>query len=191
MDLQPLMEEAARAAIGVVRNVKADQLALPTPCHDWDVRTLANHLTFWTAFRSEVAARKQTPPPGNENDVDYVTDDWPRVFERQLNKAVAAWAEPGAWEGVTGLAGGQSPAPFIGKMMIGELVVHGWDLARATGQSLTVSPELAEHVYDGVVEFAEQGREYKIFGEPVPVPESASVLDKALALSGRDPSWTP
>jgi uncharacterized protein (TIGR03086 family) len=191
MELQPLMEEAARVAIDVVRNVKTDQLALPTPCRDWDVRTLANHLTFWAAFRSEVAARKQTPPAEQEGDVDYVTDDWAQVFERQLTKAVAAWGEPGAWEGVTGLAGGQSPAPFIGKMMIGELVVHGWDLARATGQDLSVSPELAEAVHAGVVEFAEQGREYRVFGDAVPVPDSAPVLDRALALSGRDPRWTP
>jgi uncharacterized protein (TIGR03086 family) len=191
MDLQPMMEKAARAAIEVVRNVKQDQLTLPTPCSDWDVRMLANHLTFWSAFRSEVAARKQTPPAGQESDVDYVTDDWAQVFERQLNRAVAAWAEPGAWEGVTGLAGGESPAPFIGKMMIGELVAHGWDLARATGQELTVDADLAEVVYQGVVEFAEQGREYHIFGEPVPVPDSASTLEKALALSGRDPNWSP
>ena len=67
------MEQAAQVNLAVARNVKADQLTLPTPCHDWDVRTLANHLTFWSAFRSEVAARKQTPPSGGEGDVDYVT----------------------------------------------------------------------------------------------------------------------
>jgi uncharacterized protein (TIGR03086 family) len=191
MDLQAQLEEAARGAVEIAHNVKADQLALPTPCQDWDVRTLANHLTFWAAFRSEVAARKQTPPSGSENDIDYVTEDWATVFERQLTKAVAAWAEPGAWDGETGLAGGSSPAPVIGKMMIGELVVHGWDLARATGQDLACDGDLAGTVYECVVMFAEQGREYHIFGEPVEVPDTASVLAKALALSGRDPNWSP
>jgi uncharacterized protein (TIGR03086 family) len=191
MELHGTMEQAARAAIEVARNVKEDQLGLPTPCRDWDVRTLANHLVFWSAFRSEVAARKQTPPEGGENDVDLIVGDWAQVFERQLTKAVAAWAEPTAWEGVTGLAGGQMPAPLIGQMMIGELVVHGWDLARATGQQLTCSNDVAEIVYQGALEFGEQGREYNIYAEPVPVPESAPLLDRALALTGRDPNWTP
>ncbi|HET9142423.1 TIGR03086 family metal-binding protein [Actinophytocola sp.] len=191
MDLQPLMEQAAEANLAVVRNVKADQLALPTPCRDWDVRTLANHLVFWSALRSEVAARKLDPPSGEESDVDHITDDWVRVYERQLTGAVAAWAEPGAWEGVTGMAGGQMPAPTIGRMIIGELVLHGWDLAKATGQELVCPPGLAEEIYTGTVQFAEMGREYQIFGEPVAVPDDAPALVRALGLSGRDPNWSP
>jgi uncharacterized protein (TIGR03086 family) len=69
-------------------------------------------------------------------------------------------------------------------------VLHGWDLAKATGQELTVDPDLAEAVHAGVIEFAEQGKDYGIFGDPVPVPDSASVLDRALAHSGRDPNWS-
>jgi uncharacterized protein (TIGR03086 family) len=191
MEQHALMEAAARANLEIVRNVKQDQLALPTPCADWDVRALANHLTFWAAFRSEVAARKQTPPAGDEHSVDYVTEDWARVYERQLNRAVAAWAEPAASEGITGMAGGQMPAPTIARMLIGELVLHGWDLARATGQELACTTEVADEAYAGVVEFAELGRQYHIYAEPVPVPDSASTLDRALALSGRDLSWSP
>jgi uncharacterized protein (TIGR03086 family) len=187
--MQEQMEKAARAAVEIVHNVKPSQLTLPTPCQGWDVRTLAQHLTFWSAFRSEVAARKQTPPPENESDVDYVTDDWAEVFERQVNAAVAAWAEPGAWEGVTGLAGGQMPAPMIGSMMIGELVLHGWDLARATGQDLQVDDDVAEVVRDGVIQFGEQGRQYGIYADPLPVPDGASTFEEALALSGRDANW--
>jgi uncharacterized protein (TIGR03086 family) len=189
--MQPQLEKAARVAVEIVCNVKPSQFGLRTPCRDWDVRTLANHLTFWAAFRSEVAARKQTPPAGTENDVDYVTDDWADVFERQVNRAVAAWAEPGAWEGVTGLAGGQTPAATIGLMMIGELVLHGWDLARATRQDVAVDEELAEAVYAGVVEFGEIGREYGIYAEPLAVPDGASTFDRALARSGRDANWSP
>lgn len=185
------MEKAARAAVEIVHNVKPTQLTLPTPCKGWNVRTLAQHLTFWSAFRSEVAARKQTPPPETESDVDYVTDDWAEVFEHQVNAAVAAWAQPGAWEGVTGLAGGQMPAPTIGSMMIGELVLHGWDLARATGQDLTVDDDVAEVVRDGVLQFIELGRQYgnSVYGDPLPVPDGASTFEEALALSGRDANW--
>lgn len=191
MELPEIMATAARAALDVARNVKADQLSLPTPCTDWDVRTLVNHLMFWSAFRSEVAARKQNPPSEQEGEVDYVIDGWLATFERQLDRAVAAWAEPGALQGETGLAGGSSPAPLIATMIVGELVVHGWDLARATGQELAVAPEVVEVTHAGVVDFAEQAREYHIFGDPVPVPEDAPLLTRTLALSGRDPEWSP
>jgi uncharacterized protein (TIGR03086 family) len=190
MELTEIMATAARAALDVARNVKADQLSLPTPCTDWDVRTLLNHIMFWSAFRSEMAARKETPPSEQEGEVDYVIDGWLGTFERQLNRAVAAWAEPGALQGETGLAGGSSPAPLIATMIVGELVVHGWDLARATGQELAVAPEVAEVTHAGVVDFAEQAREYHIFGDPVPVPEYAPLLTRTLALTGRDPAWS-
>ena len=56
---------------------------------------------------------------------------------------------------------------------------------------LACPPDVADAVYAGVEEFAVMGREYKIYGEPVPVPDSAPTLDRALALSGRDPGWSP
>lgn len=191
MDLPTLMDKAARTAIEVVGKVEDEQLELLTPCQNWNVRTLANHLVFWAAFRSEVAARKQTPPPERESDVDLITGDWVGTFEHQVHRAVAAWGEPGALEGMTAVAGGQTPAPVIAQMLVGELVVHGWDLAKATGQELTVDPEVADATHATVVLFAEMGLEAQIFGDPVAVPDSAPVLDKALALSGRDPYWTP
>jgi uncharacterized protein (TIGR03086 family) len=75
-------------------------------------------------------------------------------------------------------------------MIVGELVVHGWDLAKATGQELAVAPEVAEVAHAGVVDFAEQAREYHIFGDPVPVPAGAPLLTRTLALTGRDPEWS-
>jgi uncharacterized protein (TIGR03086 family) len=194
MELHEMMATAGRAAVEVANNVKPDQLGLPTPCQDWDVRALVNHLMFWSAFRSELAARKQTAPADDPitEETDFTRDgEWATTLETQLGRATAAWAEPGATEGNTGLAGGSMPAPVIGMMMVGELVVHGWDLATATGQRLEVDDEIVLAVHQATGAMADQGRSYGVFGDEVPVAAGASPLDKVLGVSGRDPAWRP
>lgn len=192
MELHEKMATAAAAVVEVARNVAPDQLDQQTPCPDWDVRALVNHLMFWSAFRSELAARKQSAPADDPltEQTDFTSGDWAETFASQLDKAVAAWGEPGATEGDTGLAGGSMPARLIGTMMIGELVMHGWDLARATGQELATDPAVLAAAHEMVATLGPQGREMGAFGGEVVVPESAPPLDRVLGLSGRDPNWS-
>jgi len=192
MELHEKMATAAAAVVEVARNVRPDQLDKPTPCPDWDVRTLVNHLVFWSAFRSELAARKQTAPADDPvtEQTDFTRGDWAETFASQLDKAVTAWGEPGATEGETGLAGGSMPARLIGSMMLGELVVHGWDLARATGQEIDADPAVVASVLDMATEMGPMGRKMGAFGDEVSVPESAPPLDRLLGASGRNPGWS-
>lgn len=188
-----MMAKAAPPLVAVTRNIKPDQLDARTPCPDWDVRALVNHLMLWSAFRSELAARKQQAPadaPITEETDFTAQGDWPETFATQLDKAVAAWSEPGATEGETGLAGGSMPARMIGMMMLGELVVHGWDLARATGQQLEADPVVLEAVHEMATAMGDQGRKMGAFGDEVEIGEDAPMLDRVLGLSGRDPQWT-
>jgi uncharacterized protein (TIGR03086 family) len=74
-------------------------------------------------------------------------------------------------------------------MLGADLVLHGWDLARATGQRFTCAPEVAEQTRVFLAGFAGQGRAMGLFAAPVPVGADASPLARALALSGRDPAW--
>jgi uncharacterized protein (TIGR03086 family) len=194
MELHEMMAKAATSVVEVARNVKPDQLTAPTPCPDWDVRALVNHLMFWSAFRSELAARKVSAPaddPLTEETDFTASGDWPQAFADQMSKAVAAWAEPGALDGNTGLAGGSMPAKMIAMMMVGELVVHGWDLARATGQRISPDPAVLATAHEMATAMGEQGRKMGAFGAEVDVPEGAPMLDRILGLSGRDPQWTP
>ena len=82
------------------------------------------------------------------------------------------------------------PAAAIGSMMTSEFVLHGWDVARATGQSFTVPEPLATTALAGVEAIAGMGRDGGWFAAEVEVPQDAPTLDRALALSGRDPAWT-
>jgi uncharacterized protein (TIGR03086 family) len=193
MELHEMMAKAGTTTVALVRNVEPDQLEATTPCQEWDVRTLLNHLIFWTAFRSELAARKEKAPEDDPitEETDFTARaDWPDTFATQLDKAVAAWSEPGATEGETGLAGGSAPAPLIATMMVGELVVHGWDLARATGQPIDADQETLTAIHEMTAAMGAQGREMGAYGPEVTVADPATLFDRVLGLSGRDPQWT-
>ncbi|GAA4443160.1 TIGR03086 family metal-binding protein [Actinokineospora soli] len=188
-----LMARAAEATIGVARTVTPEQYGLPTPCPEWDVRALINHVTHWSAVVSERTARKLPPPADGSEDegTDYTGGDWPAFFAERVERSVAAWGEPGAWEGETVMAASPMPAQTIGSMLFCDLVMHGWDLAVSTGQTYTVPDEVGEAALRVMEEIAEMGRQWGAFGPEVAVPADAPALDRALAMSGRDPAWRP
>jgi uncharacterized protein (TIGR03086 family) len=81
------------------------------------------------------------------------------------------------------------PADLVGGMVVGEVLVHGWDLGRATGQQPVWDADLLEFVHAEVAKTADQGREMGIYGPAVPVPADASTVDRIVGLTGRDPGW--
>ncbi len=97
---------------------------------------------------------------------------------------------PAAGEADVDLAAGDW-ATMVGDMVLTELVVHGWDLARATGQRPVWDGAVLAHVHDAVVATAEMGRDLGIYGPEVPVADDAPVLDRILGLTGRDPGAVP
>jgi uncharacterized protein (TIGR03086 family) len=107
----------------------------------------------------------------------------------RLTGLAAAWGTPEAWEGETAMGGNRVAAPMFGGMVVAEVVLHGWDLARATGQDVAWSEEVAAYLRREVEQTAELGRGMGLYGEAVPVADDASDLDRALAVSGRNPNW--
>ena len=71
------------------------------------------------------------------------------------------------------------------------MLLHGWDVARATGQSLQVSDELGTALLRCLMPTLEQGRQFEVYGPEVSVPSGAPSFTRALGLSGRDPEWRP
>jgi uncharacterized protein (TIGR03086 family) len=187
-----LVVMAAVPTVVVVRNITADQLHAPTPCSEYDVRRLVKHLLFWGPSLLGAAQKEPvTPLAASEHDVDLAGDDWAGMLEAQIDRTVAAWGKPDAWAGTTYLGGPpQLPAATIGGMVLGELVVHGWDLARATGQQVRWDDEMLDFLHQEVAKTAEQGRDLGVYGNRVQVPETASLLVRILGLTGRDPNWT-
>jgi uncharacterized protein (TIGR03086 family) len=186
MNLHASMASSAREAARITAGAGRERLAGPTPCPDYDARTLANHLVAYTGIGMELRARRE-PHPADLATRDFTADPrWAAAYADQLDRSVAAWAEPAVWEGeIDGV-----PARSMGGMLLMELVLHGWDLARATGQEYRLDDATAAAALAEVREQAELYRQYKGFGEPVQPPEGAAALELAVALSGRDPYWT-
>jgi uncharacterized protein (TIGR03086 family) len=191
MNLHPEMTDAADAAARTVDQVDAAQLGLPTPDTDWDVRTLVNHLILWTSYSLEARAHGGSVSE-DLMDRDFAAEPgFAAAYRAQLDRALAAWSEPAVWEGSLDVMGSATPAADVAALNLAEMVLHGWDLAVATGQRYQVSDRAAAVALDAVAANAELFRQYKGFADPVEVPAGAQALDRVLALSGRDPGWAP
>lgn len=191
MNLHSEMAAAAAESARVVGGVRSDQLSAATPCTDWDLHALLNHIILWTAYSAERRARDEQVPEELMN-ADFVAQPgYAADYAAQLDKAVAAWSDPAAWERKLNVMGSPTPAADVAALLIAEMVLHGWDAAKASGQRYTARDDVAQAVLTAVEANAELFRKYQGFAGPVPVPASASVLDRALAQSGRDPAWTP
>ncbi|MFI6685490.1 TIGR03086 family metal-binding protein [Streptomyces sp. NPDC050485] len=184
------MTECAAEAARIARGVTPGQLTGPTPCSDWDVRGLVNHWVLYTSHGLEHRALRK-PLPDELTARDFTADpDWARQYAAQLDRAVAAWADPATWEGEIDLGGSAMAAAEIASMLVEELVMHSWDVARATGQELRISEESAAFVLRVVEGNAEIYRQYQGFADAVELPAGATTVERALAVSGRDPHWT-
>ncbi|MDH2428181.1 TIGR03086 family metal-binding protein [Sphaerisporangium sp. TRM90804] len=180
----------AKASVGtsaVVRGIEPASFGEPTPCAKYDVRALLNHL-FGVIVMFHSLARKEEVPEGLLQ-ADHLHGDWATGFEKATERLVELWSDPEAYEGVTPTLG--VPASIAAQMALIDLVVHGWDLSRATGLPYTVDDELVRAVTALMERMGDQARQMGVFGAAVPVPETAPAFDRALGLSGRDPRWSP
>jgi uncharacterized protein (TIGR03086 family) len=187
-NLHPQLSDAAEAAARVVDGVRDGQLADPTPCTEWDVRALLNHLILWTSYSLEKRAHGESVSEELMATDFAAQPDFAARYRAQVDRALEAWADPAAWDRKLDMMGSATPASDIAALNIAEMILHGWDLAVATGQEYTVAQAAAVVALDAITANAELFRQYQGFAAEVPVPDGASVLDQALALSGRDPS---
>lgn len=145
------LEPAARRVALLAERVTDDQLTAPTPCPGYAVRNMLGHLiglsaAFRDAGRKHLGETTGTPPGSTLPDVDDA-DGWRSVLPERLDDLTAVWRDPGAWEGMTQAGGFTFPAAEAGRVALNELVVHGWDLARATGLPYDPDPASLQASY--------------------------------------------
>jgi uncharacterized protein (TIGR03086 family) len=190
LDFDPPVRQIRALLLGVDDR----DLAAPTPCPGWSVADLLDHLmglsvAFTMAARKRAgAAGTDGPPP--EPSAGHLSRHWRSRLPVLLADLSIAWKDPAAWTG-TALAGGVTlPATAMGAVAMNELVMHGWDLARATEQDFAADPRALEVL----VEFLGQGPAGGtpgLFGPRVPIDPEEDLLTRALGLAGRDPAWRP
>src|SRR5437764_589181 len=178
----------------LLEQVSDDQFDRPTPCPDLSLGDVIDHVgTFARAFGA--VARKDTaglgaPPPAKAANLE---DGWRGRIARDLDALADAWGAPEAWTGMTAAGGIDLPGEVAGLVALDELVIHGWDIARTTGQAYDCDTPSLEAVHAFVSQFSEPGQEEAragLFGPVVEVPDDAPLLDRVIGLTGRDPRWS-
>jgi uncharacterized protein (TIGR03086 family) len=168
-----------------VHAVRDDQWAAPTPCTEWDVRALVNHLVNEALWVKPLLDGLTISEVGSRLDGDVLGDDPKASFDRAAMEATDAVAEPGALDRVVHVSAGDSPASeYLSEVFI-DFVVHGWDLARAIGADETIDPGFAAAIYEQMQPKEAEMRTWGVYGAGVEVGEDADTQTKLLALFGR------
>lgn len=185
------MTTACARTAEVLGGVHDDQLDGPTPCTELSVREVVAHIgelapAFGAAAAKNLGDLTDSPPGADGYRLD---DGWRDDYPGRLAALAAAWRMPQAWEGMTRVGAVDLPAQVCGLVALTEVVVHGWDVATATGQAYRVDDDTAAVLLDHLTAFTAGGPVEGLFGPPVAVGADAGDFDRALALSGRDPGW--
>jgi uncharacterized protein (TIGR03086 family) len=187
-DLGPAARELARLVV----SIRDDQLDERTPCAEYTLADLLDHvLGFTTAFIAN--AHKQPRPPEASREVDgrLLPPDWQAELSKRLDELAAAWRDESAWQGKVSAGGIDMSAEDNALVATEELVMHGWDVARATGQDFSVDDASLSAVDRFMELFGERiASGQGPYGPAVAVPDDASHLDRLLGATGRDPGWS-
>ncbi|MFL6156249.1 MAG: TIGR03086 family metal-binding protein [Marmoricola sp.] len=155
----------------------AGQLDASTPCERWDVRDLLNHMLETQQYFAGSASGEDVSPPG-QDPPSLLGEDPPSDFQAARARTLRVFGEDGVIE---------RTGPSLG-IAFSDQLLHGWDLATATGQDATMPDGLAEAAYEIVHgAFTDDQRE-GVFGPEIEVPDDAPAQDRLLAYTGRDPS---
>jgi uncharacterized protein (TIGR03086 family) len=189
------LEPAARRTAAVVAGVTDDQLDRPTPCPDYTLGDLLEHVgglaQAFTAAATKIGT--EVSAGGPSGDASRLPPDWRTRIPRDLLALAEAWKDPEAWTGMTSAGGVDLPGEIAGLVALDELVVHGWDVAKASGQPYEVdAADELEAIRQFVAPVADGPAEERagLFGPPVAVPDDAPELDRIVGLTGRDPAWS-
>ena len=179
------LQSALDATGQVVAGVTVDQWSAGTPCPEWSVQALLNHVVVGNQLFA-LLLRGETPDVLALRDADLLGDDPGASYGASSVELVAAFSQPGASERIIEPPFGTVPGAVALHLRVVEAVVHGWDLATATGQTLSVDDDLVELE----LAFTQQmltamppGR--RPFGPSQPVNDAAPVLDRLVACLGR------
>ncbi|MFC5667968.1 TIGR03086 family metal-binding protein [Kitasatospora misakiensis] len=173
----------------LLRSVPEDLWTAPTPCRDWDVRALVNHLAAQHLWVCQAIAGYTPEQLGHRFEGDVLGRNPLGVWAMAVRSAQRALDRPGAPDLLVHLTYGVRDAGGYARELVAETVVHGWDLSRALGEHGRLPPGSARYAlaeFRGYRDLAGTGR----FDPPFATPPGADAEDQLLALTGRDPAWS-
>jgi uncharacterized protein (TIGR03086 family) len=188
-----LVSAAARLS-SLIEAVQDDALSRPTPCSEYSVGDLLDHIAGITVAFGGAAlkAEGESATMGPQGDASNLDTNWRKSVPQRLEALAGAWQDPDAWSGMTKVGGQDIPGEIAGVVAFGELSVHGWDLSRATGLLFDPDPAGVTPLFELVRQTFDAGQSPRgtAFGPAIAVNEDAPIFDQTLGLLGRDPQWS-
>ena len=179
------LRQAMATTRGVLSRVQPDQLDMATPCASWKVSDVINHVVGTQYFFAGALAGERAGGAPR----DFAAGDFVAAFDDGAAACAAAFESDGAMERIVKMPFGDMPGSALIGLATTDTLTHGWDVAKATGQSTDLSPELAAGVLAGVqpvLSDSMRGEDGKApFGPQQEAPEGASNADKLAAFLGR------
>jgi uncharacterized protein (TIGR03086 family) len=184
-DIAELHAQALDATGRIVAGVAADRWHAATPCADWDARALVNHLVSGNRWAAELATGGTIEGVGSRLDGDLLGSDPATAYAESATAAAAAFRRPGALDAPCAVSYGPVPGSIYAGHRFLDVLVHGWDLAIATGQDYALDPELIQACRQVIEPQLEAFRGAGFLAPEVAVPPDASAQTRFLALLGR------
>ncbi len=187
LDLPTLHEQALARTRRDMAGIRDDQWDASTPCEGWTVRDLANHVVSGNFWAAELAAGKTIEEVGDRLDGDVLGSDPLGAYDQSAQAADAAFRAPGAMEAMCAVSYGPVPGEVYAGHRFLDVLIHGWDLATATGQDTTLPPDLVEGCWAVVEPQRDLILGSGMFGDHHDVPSGADRQASLLSLLGRTP----
>ena len=184
-DQAALHQKAVEEFDARVRAVGDDQWELPTPCSDWNVRQLVNHLVYEDRWTVPLMEGSTIAAVGDRYEGDLLGDDPKGAWAESCAEAVAAVQADGALERMVDLSSGPTPAGEYVSQLLADHLIHAWDLARAVGADERLDPELVEACAAWFTEMEPHYRAAGAVGERPETPPGADAQTTLLAAFGR------
>ena len=170
---------------GIVAGIDRAQWADATPCDGWDVQTLLNHLVSGNLWATELGSGRTIEEIGNRLDGDVLGDNALAAYDTSAEAAAATFEAPGALDAPCAVSYGPVPGSVYAGHRFIDVLIHGWDLATATGQDATLDPELVDAAYSLLQDQADMVRASGMFGEAILEPAGVGPQTQLLAFIGR------
>ena len=186
-NLTGLHRHAIDATGHIVAGIRPDQWTAPTPCEDWDIRALTNHVIGGNLWAAELVSGKTIEQVGAALDGDLIGPEPAASYQRSADAAAAAFEAPGALDAPCAVSYGPIPGSIYAGHRIIDLVIHGWDLAVASGQSTRLEPDLVDGCIEIVAPQLDLLTASGAFAPMHDVPADAGAQERLLGWLGRDP----
>jgi uncharacterized protein (TIGR03086 family) len=167
--------------------IAADQWALPTPCTEWNVRALVNHLVYEQVWVPPLLSGRTVAEIGDRFEGDLLGADPAATWHETSAASHAALAEPGALDRTVTVSYGDLVAAVYCREMVSDLTIHSWDLARAIGADEALDPDLVDISLAHMEPMIDAWQDAGIFAPRIPAPAGADAQTRLLLLSGRQP----